>query len=243
MSFKLLAIRPLDGFNEKFQKNLIPNQIYKFYDEYEFQDSNQKEIKCFDNYIEIGKEKKKKKSVPENLYNQGNIEINISAIVGKNGSGKSALVELLYVVFYRLSRERDILDNDEETYAKKEDFTPSAFELVYNQFKETFENKDAKNRDKNLKFNASQLINNLQRFTQNKPKLKEYDKFTEDLGVEIIYEIESEIFSFSIKEKLLKLNSYLKGEVDISTKEKLIENSRFLFYNLVITYSIYGLNS
>ena len=33
MSFKLLAIRPLNGCNKKFLKNLIPNQIYKFYNE------------------------------------------------------------------------------------------------------------------------------------------------------------------------------------------------------------------
>lgn len=243
MSFKLLAIRPLDGYNEKFQKNLIPNQIYKFYNEYEFQNSEKKEIKCVENYIEIENVIKKDNSVPKSLYNQGKIEINISAIVGKNGSGKSALVELLYVVFYRLSRERDILDNDEETFAEKEDFNPINFEFVYHQFKGIFENKTDENREKNLKSTANQLINNLQRFTQNKQKLKEYDNFTDELGVEIFYEIENEIFSFSIKEKSLKLNSYLKGEVDISTKEKLIENSQYLFYNLVINYSIYGLNS
>ncbi len=33
MSFKLIAIRPLKGCNEKFRKNLIPNQIYKFYNQ------------------------------------------------------------------------------------------------------------------------------------------------------------------------------------------------------------------
>jgi hypothetical protein len=31
MSFKLLAIRPLDGCNPKFLKNLEENRIYQFY--------------------------------------------------------------------------------------------------------------------------------------------------------------------------------------------------------------------
>lgn len=95
MSFKLIAIRPLDGCNKKFLKNLIPNQIYKFYNEYEFyigESQITSPIKGDITRIEYSS------SVPENLYYQGNDEhktkINISAIVGKNGSGKSALIDL-----------------------------------------------------------------------------------------------------------------------------------------------------
>lgn len=86
MSFKLLAIRPLEGCNPKFLKNLKENQIYQFYNDYEFiLDEKKKEI------IKI----KHTQTVPENLFNQEKVKINISAIVGKNGSGKSSLVELL----------------------------------------------------------------------------------------------------------------------------------------------------
>ncbi|WP_336703319.1 hypothetical protein [Chryseobacterium indologenes] len=95
MSFKLIALRPLDGCNKKFLKNLIPNQIYKFYNEYEFYIGESKitsPIKGDITKIEYSS------SVPENLYYQGNDEhktkINISAVVGKNGSGKSALIDL-----------------------------------------------------------------------------------------------------------------------------------------------------
>ena len=36
MRFKLIAIRPLEGCNEKFLKNLKVGEIYKFYNDYEF---------------------------------------------------------------------------------------------------------------------------------------------------------------------------------------------------------------
>ncbi|WP_395063729.1 AAA family ATPase [Flavobacterium sp.] len=99
MSFKLLAIRPLEGCNEKFLKNLKENQVYQFYNDYEFQDKSENKIVDFDKYVEV-KKIQYKLSVPENLYSD---KINISAIVGKNGSGKSALVELLIVCLNQLS--------------------------------------------------------------------------------------------------------------------------------------------
>ena len=89
MSFKLLAIRPLKGCSARFLKNLEEDRIYKFYNDYSFfenQDGKVTEIKCED-------------SVPENLYRTASkLEIQISALVGKNGSGKSSLLELLYAL-------------------------------------------------------------------------------------------------------------------------------------------------
>ena len=118
MSFKLIAIRTLEGCNEKFRKNLIPNQIYKFYNEYEFLDKNDKEIKCTENFVEVSKIVKMANNVPEDLYYQGNTKINISAIVGKNGSGKSSLIELICVAFYNLSVKAKLI-NDIEIDDKK----------------------------------------------------------------------------------------------------------------------------
>jgi hypothetical protein len=103
MSFKLLAIRPLEGCNKKFLKNLEENRIYKFYNEYEFIGDDNQEIKIFGkgNYKKVKNIKPKKEfTVPENLYGE---KINISAIVGKNGSGKSALIELLIAFVNNLS--------------------------------------------------------------------------------------------------------------------------------------------
>lgn len=233
MSFKLLAIRPLDGCNEKFLKNLVPNQIYQFYNDYKFIQDNDGNITS----IEY------KENVPEELYYQENIKINISAIVGKNGSGKSALVELLYVTFYKLARLTEILDDNEEESTESKAFNSSIFGDIYEQLKNSFNISEEKNRNSNLKFNSQQLISILETYTKPKPQLKYYDKFTDDLGVEVFYEIDDEIFLLKIFENSATLLSYNNGIIDISTKEKLKNNSKQIFYNLVINYSIYGLNS
>jgi hypothetical protein len=102
MSFKLIAIRPLEGCDEKFIKILKVGEIYKFYNDYEFVlDKKEKDV------ISI----KYDSTVPEKLFNvsyltndlikkKKEININICAVVGKNGSGKSALTEIfLYVLF------------------------------------------------------------------------------------------------------------------------------------------------
>ncbi|ASF42970.1 AAA family ATPase [Capnocytophaga endodontalis] len=100
MSFKLLAIRPLKGCSARFLKNLEEDRIYKFYNDYSFfEDEDRKvtEIKCED-------------SVPENLYEKSGLDIQISALVGKNGSGKSSLLELLYASCYVIALDKEILD-------------------------------------------------------------------------------------------------------------------------------------
>ena len=81
MSFKLLAIRPTTGCDSKFLKNLKVNHLYTFYNEFQFKGNEKGEV------IEIYSES----MVPINLFGEN---ISVSAIVGKNGSGKSALIEL-----------------------------------------------------------------------------------------------------------------------------------------------------
>ncbi|PKP16294.1 MAG: hypothetical protein CVU07_07415, partial [Bacteroidetes bacterium HGW-Bacteroidetes-23] len=103
MSFKLLAIRPLNDCNEKFLKNLEENRIYKFYNEYHFLDDDDQEISIFgkENFKNVKQVKPFENStVPEDLFGD---KINISAIVGKNGSGKSAIIELFIVSINQLS--------------------------------------------------------------------------------------------------------------------------------------------
>ena len=101
MSFKLLAIRPLKGCSVRFLKNLEEDRIYKFYNDYSFfEDEDRKvtEIKCED-------------SVPENLYEKSGLDIQISALVGKNGSGKSSLLELLYASCSAIAINQKIIGN------------------------------------------------------------------------------------------------------------------------------------
>ena len=126
MSFKLLAIRPLEGCNPKFLKNLEENRIYQFYNDYEFQDFDGKIITNFENYKEVVFVKNKK-TISDNFYSQKrnnfgeNLPISISAIVGKNGSGKSALVELIYLAMYNLAVTEKIISKvDKQIYFKNE---------------------------------------------------------------------------------------------------------------------------
>lgn len=97
MSFKLLAIRPLKDCNSKFLKNLKEYQIYQFYNDYEFN----LEGKIFNH--DVLSIVKLNQNVPENLYDNKSVRINISAIVGKNGSGKSSLIELLICAINNIS--------------------------------------------------------------------------------------------------------------------------------------------
>lgn len=105
--FKLLAIRPLEGCSKKYCKNLQPGKFYQFYQDYKFEPeldpSGRKDLK-----IQI-----LPTSVPEDLFTikrekQPDLSVNISAVVGKNGSGKSALFDLLYIASYVLIAKFDI---------------------------------------------------------------------------------------------------------------------------------------
>ncbi|MCJ1806937.1 ATP-binding protein [Flavobacterium covae] len=126
MSFKLLALRPLDRCNEKFLKNLEENRIYQFYNDYKFLDENDEVIKGFGegNYKEV-KKIEYKETVPADLYDQGSLKINVSAIVGKNGSGKSALTELLFASIYNYSKK-----NIPE-FSKVEEYLDVACEIFF----------------------------------------------------------------------------------------------------------------
>jgi predicted ATPase len=96
-NFKLIGIRPHKDCSEKFLKVLEPGRLYQFYNEYEFYTEKGK----FDGVNGEIIKYKFKQTVPENLYKVGNLNINVSAIVGKNGTGKSTLIELLlYCVYY-----------------------------------------------------------------------------------------------------------------------------------------------
>lgn len=102
--FKLLAIRPLKGCSSRFRKNLQPQVIYKFYNDYNFVDKFEKEI-CIENdnlFNEIETIMPLKTST-QSIYSSNNIQINISAIVGQNGSGKSSLIDFYNLIIYYLS--------------------------------------------------------------------------------------------------------------------------------------------
>lgn len=104
---KIIAIRPLTDCNSKFLKVLKENEIYKFYNDYEFILSDDKKDVLNIEY---------NPSIPNDLFNTNShdFHLNISAIVGKNGSGKSTLTELLFVAIYNLAVNKGILKGEDE---------------------------------------------------------------------------------------------------------------------------------
>ncbi|PQA89878.1 hypothetical protein B0A69_21915, partial [Chryseobacterium shigense] len=117
MSFKLLAIRPMADCDSHFLKNLQENYIYRFYNEYEYIYKNDNKDLSF---IELQKQNQSqnrilyyniesitfKQEVPSLFYREN---VNVTAIVGKNGSGKSSLLELLYAFIFNISKKGSIL--------------------------------------------------------------------------------------------------------------------------------------
>lgn len=100
-NFKLLGIKILND-NDLFPI-LKKGTLYKFYSGFDLKRSK----------VEL------KEDFYRNLYSEeereGNkppIKINISAIVGKNGSGKSSLIDLIHILSYNLSLESNFISRD-----------------------------------------------------------------------------------------------------------------------------------
>lgn len=198
-NFKLLAIRPLKDCNKRFVKNLKEGHIYQFYNDYHFTNNDGKKINEFDEFVKVTHIP----SVPTDLYKiktaDGNeIEVNISAIVGKNGSGKSSLLELLYSSCYVIAAKEGII-NDHSFFSK--------------EFKKTGD----------LFF--ADIVQDVQ-------------ETLDELLVEIFFSKNGVIYLFrngNVHYDIYEL---------IDNKWEYIEfNINELFYNVVINYSIYGLNS
>jgi predicted ATPase len=87
MEFRIIAIKPLKGCDENILKILKPNTTYFFYSGYNI---NKTSIVNTSSLSSV-------------FFKNGKPSINLSAIVGKNGSGKSSLIDLLIACINNLS--------------------------------------------------------------------------------------------------------------------------------------------
>ncbi|GEM54933.1 hypothetical protein B0A58_02800 [Flavobacterium branchiophilum NBRC 15030 = ATCC 35035] len=242
MSFKLLAIRPLDGCNRKFLKNLEENRIYKFYNDYKFYFD--KDIEATDAQTgEITKiEYKPENAVPNDLFGTN---INISAIVGKNGSGKSALVELMYAGFYNLFIAKELINNEEKIDRNFVDKQMKLLTENCTKINELFKDyvKEGLIFDNNI--NEIDFKKRTEVFDDTKYTLqqirKSFDKNEElDVNLEVFYELDKFKYKLEIKGKNITCISFEKSWKRIKLDKKSEEN---IFYNIIINYSLYGLNT
>ncbi|MDO3423718.1 hypothetical protein QWT87_02380 [Chryseobacterium sp. APV1] len=239
MSFKLLAIRPLDGCNPKFLKNLEEGRIYKFYNDYKFFNGEDR-IDDFNYKIDIKSIKdieriEVKDTLPKDFFGKN---INVSAIVGRNGSGKSTLIEVLIasIVSFSLKIKRDFII-PEDLYDEK---SPNFFDNV-SKIKSSLKNDLSKI---NIEFYILTNTNNL--YEENK-KIKFQGR------TEVIRQmrIKNGIFSFVDYSKNLN-QKFLKGkefEIDLLTDDEYknhYSKHHFLedfVYSLIINYSHYSFNN
>lgn len=101
--FQLIAIRPLQGCYECIRKCLKEDVFYYFCDQYEISK---------DGIISRNRESK---AIPDNFFsiNGGHAHINLTAIVGKNGDGKSSIVELMIRLINNYTAQvRELTHND-----------------------------------------------------------------------------------------------------------------------------------
>jgi predicted ATPase len=96
--FKLLAIRPLNNCDKQFLKNLNQGDFYKFYQDYYFKIDESKKNVLQINHIS---------TIPKSLFGEN---ISVSAVVGRNGSGKSTIVELFSLFVFCLAEHLDLIN-------------------------------------------------------------------------------------------------------------------------------------
>lgn len=243
--FKLLAIRPLIRCNSIFTKVLEPGNIYKFYHEYEFRDQNNQIVTGNESVCQIICNK----AIPDTFYQINGKEghkiiANISAIVGKNGCGKSSLIDLLYYAIYCLGSTIK-LDNKDVLLKKYPTMLVERMERLEQELiNDSFYDRRDLQRKK-----VKQLETIRKRRLEEEAK---HEIILKDFGASIYYEEDGQFFELLIdkansrdleaerKNPSINVNLLSVFLVENQLKESILNN---LFYTISINYSHYSLNS
>lgn len=221
--FKLIAIRPLNDCDTKFTKILTKDFVYSFYNYYDFS-----------TYTDKNRKLKVKPNYDTDFYsiknNYGdNVKINISAIVGENGSGKSSLVELFYLASFNLSAISGVLfDEEDNRFLSLDDIVNDVHvELFYKIDKNIHLLKISGNKVEHFK-----LLNDL--FLLEKEKFSLNNFFYSIALNYSLHSLNSEVLGDWVKKIFHKndgyqtpivLNPYRdKGNIEINNEEYLVKN-------------------
>ena len=240
--FKLLAIRPIKGCDVNFRKRLKDGLVYKFFQDYKFVDDKGHEISIKQNNL---KSKIIKINSPEeelDLYSDNDLRINISAVVGENGSGKSSLIELFFLAIFLKSVKSNMLNISKEiketrASTTKIDENIQRLENRVMSLQGKNENNEREFREIVIKIDA--FRKKRERLNHHVESLVEANNFSKSnkIYLEIYFEIGKEIQKISIYPKGYKN----KAKIDefVLTKDTITE----FFYTISLNYSLYGLNA
>jgi hypothetical protein len=261
--FKLLGIVPLKDCNERFLKNLKIGEVYKFYQDYDLRCDDQTNITFHEN-IQL------RKNI--DLYNLNNgIQVNISAVLGLNGSGKSSLIELLYYFIYKLSIDIHTSKPIElEAYSKKSEAKLAEHQKLLNDLKNLIEAKSAEALLKAVKiqnrleflipeFNNHEMesvdktdyLNRIDailnekcvRLSKTVSDDSKIDKqIKNELNVGVVYETTKGIFSVLFEQETLKLTCLKNYSPDSLLDDSLLQLEDF-FYSISLNFSHHSLNN
>lgn len=252
--FKLIAIIPLAGCSTDYRKNLDIGKPYQFYKNYEIVlDKEHTKVESVTKLTEH--------NVPDNLYKLDNgISLNFSAVVGKNGTGKSAIFELLYYFVYLLCTEEvKNLSNETNDLLKKFQNTEKDLYLLKEHIKEnvlnpiTFEISYKIYKDYSLDLSRWKDVKSTESFIENvKNELSSYysglkvrsqkENTKPKFAISIVYESHGTIKQISYYGDKFSHFGFADNGQPLFNRIKSF-NLKDLFYSISLNYSHHAVNS
>ena len=259
--FKLLAIVPLKDCHPRIKKNLKTGEVYKFYNNYS--------IKVADDFTKV--DSVIKDNDGSDIYKvNNNLNLNIHAVVGENGSGKSSLFELYFYFIYlygclnnlkKKEKENKILSiidqdlkyklhlikkhqNKLKKYIDDTKSTDISTEILFeiSDISKTHNlSNDIIGDDFKLPNFYVQLIQKEKEYEKRIKRQKEdFDLIKSKVSCSIIYEVDNNIYDFTYRN-----HDFTLCQFDKSGNKKIIHDFELekYFYTVSLNYSHHSLNS